>query len=645
MTTAAAIFCGVIFLALWQGFGSPAFVPVIASDAISATMPFLGFLLVARYAASRLPGSLSTIDRAHVAAQALLVSAGFGWWWVEPHTLLKELTGGSLAAVIWQSLFGAVVGFAIARAAERARSPMVLREVGLAAWVLFVLGGGRLYRSFDHVEAGYRLESAACILLAVVVVAAAAYRLLRDRERTAAAIPALAPAVAAVALVVAMQSGGPEAESTRDSVLLLVVDTLRADIADGRFPSDSAAMPELARIAESGVRFTQAVSPAPWTLPAVVSTISGWNPHRHRFGVSVSPWEVLPGDPAALYLPAAMRDAGYLTGAFVNNPYLRPFYGFDAGFYTMRPYHGRGQDGVALALTWMQDHNDAPSFTMLHLMDPHWPYDAPPMFGAPREPCPECDSLFDLSYTATTPKIREEVVRRYAAEVHYTDALIGRLYDMLEESGALDRTWVIITADHGEEFWEHGHFLHGHALYDELLRVPLLIVPPRGSSPALAAPPRRGVRVDEQVRLEDVAATMLEIAGLGAELAPDGKSLLTQITTPAPLVERPVVAGYVKDPKNLSYAVRRPPWKATVSDQFFQVQLFDLAKDPGEKSNLLFRNEIPPLRRLFLGSTVKELAALPESEGLSVAREVPASADGVPDTDSHRALRSLGYAQ
>src|SRR6185369_9684353 len=132
-----------------------------------------------------------------------------------------------------------------------------------------------------------------------------------------------------------------------------------------------------ARIAAQGVRFTQAVSPAPWTLPATVSLLSGWNPHRHGFGRTASDWEVLRGNPDALYLAPALRQAGYLTSAFLNNPYLRPWFGFGPGFYLMRPYHGRAVDGAALALDWLHGHIASPSFMLLHLMDPHWPYDAP----------------------------------------------------------------------------------------------------------------------------------------------------------------------------------------------------------------------------------------------------------------------------
>ncbi|MFN2374996.1 MAG: sulfatase, partial [Candidatus Binatia bacterium] len=426
----------------------------------------------------------------------------------------------------------------------------------------------------------------------------------------------------------------------RDSVLLVVIDTLRADIADAGMNGEPPAMPELARIAASGTRFTQAVSPAPWTLPATVSALSGWNPHRHRFGASASDWEVLRGDPKALYLAGALRDTGYLTAAYVNNPYLRPYFGFGEGFYTMRPYHGRAVDGVALALDWLGERAGTPAFTLLHLMDPHWPFDAPPGFGEEPGPCATCDSLVYSVYTPVSDADRAELKRRYTAEVRYTDAMFGRFYDALASSGSLDRTWVIITADHGEEFWEHGHFLHGHSLHDELLRVPLVIIPPRTRDGA-----ERGRRVDVQVRLEDVAATVLEISGLDPSLAPDGRSLVSLATGAADAEERVAVAGYLKSIDDLSWAVRRPPWKAVVSTEMSRNRLYRLEDDPGELRSLLFNPSIPDSERAGLSAQFFALVRTGRAQGYSVARSVVAGAGAAPEADTAGRLRSLGYAQ
>jgi hypothetical protein len=296
---------------------------------------------------------------------------------------------------------------------------------------------------------------------------------------------------------------------------------------------------------------------------------------------------------------------------------------------------------VALALGWLGDHTGEPSFSLLHVMDPHWPYDAPPGFGVERRFCAACDSLLFTQFGSISPEDRAEVRRRYGAEVRYTDAMLGRFYDALLAGGALDHTWLIITSDHGEEFWEHGGFMHGHSLYDELLRVPLVVVAPRADGQA-----RRGVRIDTQVRLEDVAATMLEIAGLDRSRAPDGQTLLGLISGGADASPRVAVAGYVKSPQDFTYAVRLPPWKAVVSaQQMIGNRLFQLDEDAGEKNNLLFNPRVPESRLAGLSQQFLALVGAPARLGIAVSRQRVPSAGARPEADTQRALRSLGYAQ
>jgi len=286
-------------------------------------------------------------------------------------------------------------------------------------------------------------------------------------------------------------------------------------------------------------------------------------------------------------------------------------------------------------------HVDSPSFAVLHLMDPHWPYDAPAGFGAERRPCAVCDSLFWSQYGATTPAQREELERRYAAEVHYTDAMLGRLYDTLDAAGVLEHTWLVVTSDHGEEFWEHGGFLHGHSLGDELLRVPLVVVPPKSQATA-----RRGQRVNVQVRLEDVAATVLDIGGLDARRAPDGRSLLPLMAGTADKEARVSVAGFVKKADDLRSAVRRPPWKAVLSPQAMAGNaLFDLAADPGETRNLVFDGSLSESRRKEISRAWLSMFLEPKRLGLRTDREPVEAGRASPDADTKRQLRSLGYAQ
>jgi len=588
------------------------------------------------------PRSASAVESASLVAQSSCALAMFGWWWLEPHAVLTAWTGASLSSRWWLAALGAIVGAALAAAAARRRDARCAREVSAGTLVAFLLAGGAMYRAADDVAAGERAVAAATIAAAAATCGLLAYVLARGRLRGAAVVLGAAAAIA-IALCMLPTAGTQrtaKAGAARESVLLVVIDTLRADAA-GAMPGLKTWMPHLARIAGDGVTFTQAISPAPWTLPATVSLLSGWNPHRHRAGASVSPWEVLPGEPRACYLGPALRDAGYVVGAFVNNPYLRPYFGFGRGHLLFRPYHGTADDGVTLALQWQRRIQGRPFFTMLHVMDPHWPFSAPAGFGAERSDCASCDSLGELQYKPTSEATRREVRARYRAEVEYTDAQLGRLYDALNESGALDSAWLIVTSDHGEELWDHGGFLHGHTLYDELLRVPLVVVPPRSRGGVA-----RGSIAGWQVRLEDVAATILDIAGLDGSLAPDGASLLPLIALPqsAPVPARVQLSGYVKSPLDMSYALRGHAYKAIFRpDNPFASEVFHVFSDPREKHNLL-SPQADALARLTAGNKLRELQGIVAARGLQLERQPLPQSSAAPDADLLRQLRSLGYA-
>lgn len=650
MIATLAAFACTIAIAVWDGYTGATFAPVVLADAARAAAPLLIVALLAGVPAfvpslrkyARRVTALSSL------VQGVIAFAAFGWWWIEPHATLCELTGSSLQTRWWLAGVGLLCGAAVFVATSRCRLTSLAAQVWMGVIVGFLVGGGRIYRAFDHVEAGHRAPVAAAIVIAAILLGVAVYGSLRGRSArvrrtlfaTATAAALLAPFVSAPAR---SSHHAPATPRPGESVLLVVIDTLRADAADRDQTGKATLMPQLDRIAAAGTRFTQAVAPAPWTLPSTLSIVSGWNPHRHRAGRSTRDWRVPPGDPAASYLGPTLRDSGYQVASFVHNPYLRPFYGFGSGHLLFRPYHGRAADGVALLQNWLSTHGRRPFFAMVHVMDPHWPYKAVPGFGAPRGACAQCDSLTALGFTQTSPQVRAEVRKRYDAEVTYTDAVLGTLYDTLAGQGVLDHTWLIVTSDHGEEFWDHDRFLHGHQLYDELLRVPLVVVPP-ASAEGFA----RGRRLPTQVRLEDIAATVLDIAGVDQALARDGTSLRPLILAAAPsfaeALPRAEVAGYIKSPTDLRYAVRQPPFKAIFGQDANVPQvLFDLRTNPLERTA-----GVPPaLKDAGLGARVfvlQQLRAAAVRGGLDVHREPPAAHDGAAlDADTRRQLRSLGY--
>lgn len=648
MSTFFAVVLFALGRALFAGYGGPWFAPVIATEALDASWPFLVVGAVAavlrrvpreRTRTTGVTAPVAVDPSAVVALEAgvacALLVARFGNGWIDPHTSVAELVAPH-SGTSWPLLLaGCVIGLAAAAVARRRDRLVQCLLVGAAGWLIL---GPEVYARFDDVRSAPRVAAASAIAAVFVAFALLCRIVFARSRRPAQALEAVLAVAAALALLGTIAAPGARPAQGGASVVLVAVDTLRADALDRTRPDGSPLMPRLAALAGSGVRFTQAIAPAPWTLPSMVSLLSGMNPHRHRTG-RVSGIVALPGDPSASWSGPALRAEGYQVAAFVNNPWLRPYYGVGLGYLALRRYHGNASDGVTVMLDWLAHHALRPSFVFLHFMDPHWPYDAPAGYGEPRRTCAVCDDLRVMQYRGTDVEVHNEVRRRYDAEVAYTDAQIGRLWDELRARGVLDHTWFIVTSDHGEEFWEHQSFLHGHSLYDELLRVPLVVVPPLGDG---LAP--RGVHAREQVRLEDVAATVFDVAGVRPPFPLDGASLRAEyfVRDPAaPIVTsrtaRPEVAGYVQLEGNRAWAVRASGAKL-ISGMTPLPLLFDLQADPGETLPITF--EKPQI-------TIA-LQSLPATLGLDVAGEAPVTGGPSPnriDASLEHELRTLGYVK
>jgi arylsulfatase A-like enzyme/cytochrome c-type biogenesis protein CcmH/NrfG len=315
-------------------------------------------------------------------------------------------------------------------------------------------------------------------------------------------ITALAVAAALVCVVVARRSGfGPR--PPRPNLLLVSLDTLRADRL-GAYGYAQAQTPRLDALAARGVRFTQATTVAPLTLPAHASLLTGTFPAFH--GVRDNGGFYLGDD--ALTLAEVLKAQGYATAGFVGAFVLDSRWGIAQGFDTyfddfdLSKYGGvgldtvqrRGDEVVAHAAAWLDAARAAPFFAWVHLYDPHAPYDAP-------EP-----------YRSRFPPGLQGA---YDAEVAYTDAVVGTLLERVGQERLKD-TLVVVVGDHGESLGEHQEQAHGFFVYDATVQVPLIV-----AGPGLA--PRT---VDEQVRLVDVMPTVLERLGVPASAAVQGRSLV-----------------------------------------------------------------------------------------------------------------------
>jgi arylsulfatase A-like enzyme len=419
----------------------------------------------------------------------------------------------------------------------------------------------------------------------------------------------------------------PAPSSNRTDVLLVVIDTLRADHL-GVYGYDRPTSANIDALAAKGLRYTAAGSPASWTLPSFGSFVTGLYPAGHGAGANDGERSAQSGIHADLpTLAERMQQAGYRTGAIVTNPYLKRAFGIDRGFSTYSDALGLAHIPMFLqplrmlrvqimsgryfyrpanlmvdeALEWWTATEGGPRFLMLHLMDPHDPYNPPSM------------DVAALGAVHTDPD--EDA---YDAEIRFTDRELGRLL-----AAVGDEVVVIVTSDHGETFGEHpdpypqDHWpftRHGHTLYQELLHVPLMVVGP-------------GIPVDiidRPVRAFDVVPTILDIAT--AEPFPvAGQPLWEAIGRTAPAAPSAVGAQAMRFGTE-KRAVRLGDDKLIRSR--WGDELYDLAADPAELDN---RAERQP-------ATVTHLATLLPTEGTAqVAAEI--------DLETKRQLEALGYVQ
>jgi arylsulfatase A-like enzyme len=444
-----------------------------------------------------------------------------------------------------------------------------------------------------------------------------------------------------------------------DAVILLSIDTLRADHV-GIYGLSPVETPHLDRLGHEGALFESVFAPFSRTTQSVGSMLTGLHPLRHGAdGLGMQ----LPD--RVLTLAESFRGAGYETAAFASNFFLRPGLGYEQGFdlYSNPESRWRGNSARSItseALSWLE-HRDDPSrpfFLWLHYLDPHWPY-TPPDAEA-RAADPEWEGPFELFEKVLSREITkgevvffadrilsereiERTLRLYAAEIAATDAAIGELIDGLERLGVWDRVWVFFTSDHGESTGDHRYwFAHGEYIYDDVLRVPWLVRAPGTVPPATT--------VSGSVRLEDLAPTLLELAGLRVEDGIDGISHAAALAAGG-ASEAPESTGihladhHLIHPENPRrpvpgregrwWAVRSGGWKllrVPLGESRFDEELYNFAEDPRESENLV---EISPDEADRLRKLLERWRA-----GLEGA---PQEGDGDEPEQDIDALRSLGY--
>jgi arylsulfatase A-like enzyme len=303
--------------------------------------------------------------------------------------------------------------------------------------------------------------------------------------------------------------GAPAVTSARAQAplaIIYLVDTLRADHT-GVYGYARDTTPRLDAFARDAVVFEQAVAHASWTKPSVASLMTSLLPGQHE-AVQLRD----PLDERHVTLSEMLKAKGYATGAAVANAVIfLPGSRFEQGFDVFTGLHGpRGHASkdveaavvVDAALRFLDARRGLPTFLYVHTMDPHVPYTPPAPFDRKYEPHPAPGHPgVDPRTDYKEPLDRERLIAQYDGDIAYGDREFGRFLDELRARGLYDDALIVFLADHGEEFLDHGQWLHGRSVFDELVRIPLVVKFP-GQRFA-------GRRVAQQVQEVDVLPTVL----------------------------------------------------------------------------------------------------------------------------------------
>ena len=403
-------------------------------------------------------------------------------------------------------------------------------------------------------------------------------------------------------------------KAQKPNVVLIVLDTLRGDRLSC-MGYDRPTSPHIDALASQGALFTRTFATCFWTLPSHASLLTGLHPVQ-----AGATSETLHLPEENMTLAEALRLGGYRTVGFVCNSWVSGERGFGQGFEEfVEMWRAENQDRspdarsmeemtIARMEPWIESaaHGDHPFFLFANLNGTHLPYrPAAPYAGEFLRKGYDMKRVAELAEITSgwshlvgeTPLDSTDYAilsDLYDGEVAWADALVGRVVDALSRAGVLDNTVVIVTSDHGEHLGEHGRIDHISTLYDPALHVPLVIRYPR----AFAA----GTRMDNLVSLVDIAPTILDLcraANQAPHLHAETSSLASKKRETQEFIlagnERPVTGlellktkypGY--DYASIDYRMRclRAPAHKLIWNENRSVELYNLARDPGENHNL-----------------------------------------------------------
>lgn len=616
------------------------------------------------------------IGRALAGAALAAVVVGLG----ESAIVIRERHLGIDAGLLFFAFLyyggiGALIGLAIGaglRLTTRASAAtgFALAGATVLAALVTIIGRFRVFRdvfneTFDGAPISpfmFHVASAA----AAIVLFALAFVVWRTIARRASffASPAVVVGVLVVAVVAARAGmalhrplapaphrAATAAPAKGPNVILIVVDTLRADHLSC-YGAATSKTPVIDALAADGTRFAHMYSQASWTRPSFATIFTSLYPSSHR---AIHKSDALPD--AVVTLAEVMQGAGYATIGFANNINVAPLFGFGQGFdeyVFLEPEFFFGATESAAQLTiynqlrlirerfvskqkWVENYyqpadvvvrhgldwvakRDAqrPFFMFLHFMEPHDPYFVHPYNGV---------AYARVANPNPDPSLADTYRDAYDGAIRFLDGELQKLFADLKAKGLYDDALIVFTADHGEEFHEHGGWWHGTTLYDEQVGVPLIVKPPHGGT--------KGAVADAMVSSIDVAPTIIAGAGVAVPQTMVGKPLALGADAPAPrdhwFAESELEGNSVQAYRSggIKVILANPGNPRGLPEH----QLFDVAHDPGEKTDLI-ASKTEVANQLMADMTALQNHAesiAVESTGTSI------------DAASEERLRALGY--
>lgn len=437
---------------------------------------------------------------------------------------------------------------------------------------------------------------------------------------------------------------------TPKNVVLILIDTLRADKLRPINPKTRVRTPGLDRFAAEATTFLRGHSSENWTKPSVASLFSGLTPWEHTAtkGESVLPRSVP-------FLAEILKSDGFETASFIANGYVSDRFGFGRGWDFYRNYirENRRSKSEFIArdvLSWLdaRKESDKPFFLYIHTIDPHVPYRPPEdflgLYGDTNyrgQVNFRTNALFlehvKMGKIKLNARDRAHLEALYDGEISYHDVNFATILESLKKRGLDEDTLIIVTADHGEEFWDHGSVGHGHNVYQELLHIPYFI-----KHPGIERP---GTSLGEAVSLTDLAPTILDALGKTVPDEMSGRSLIPLLRGDDLNAQRFAVAGFMENWRTITLGDHK-----LIARPRNRQLLFNLNRDPGERDDVSAERTLTvralkslmgvELHRTAFGSDAARSA--PSASRASISRR---HGEGKAEIDDELAeqLRALGY--